>query len=347
MVTANQVTFGRLVFMPVVAVLIYRGGDSLWWAFALSSLVAMTDFVDGYLARKHGPTVFGGLLDPVADKVFLVLTYIPFADLGLFPAWAVAAIFLREFLITGLRSAYAQRDLQLKTSYLAKTKTWVQMQAMAFVLLCLVLSHYYMSIALISMVVGPTLAGIGAFVFARKVWRGAFIMAAFQVGGVLLYFVPSDLATTFNWLCYSVLAVTWMSALDYLVVGLPRLRRAGDFGRADAVRLLASLAVPLLAVAVLVFTGAHVIPLVALLSLELTVGGLDNLLSHHRVSAGAVAWSLRTIGASACLTGALCAESVGLGQYVDVLGILALAISLAGVVKEFWRGRQYYLDALD
>jgi hypothetical protein len=94
-------------------------------------------------------------------------------------------------------------------------------------------------------------------------------------------------------------------------------------------------------------TPANVIPILALISLELTVGGLDNLLSFHQVGASATAWSLRTIGASLCLGAILGAQSWGLAPYIDVLGIVALAISLIGVAREFWRGREYYLDALD
>ena len=72
-----------------------------------------TDWVDGMLARKYGPTVLGGLLDPIADKVFIAFAYVPFADdhVALVPAWACALMFVREFFITGLRSAYAQRDI--------------------------------------------------------------------------------------------------------------------------------------------------------------------------------------------------------------------------------------------
>jgi cardiolipin synthase (CMP-forming) len=93
--------------MPALCWLIYQG--DLWLALILGTLIGCTDFVDGYLARKHGPTVLGGLLDPIADKVFIAFVYLPLADLGTVPAWAVALMFVREFLVTALRSAYEQR----------------------------------------------------------------------------------------------------------------------------------------------------------------------------------------------------------------------------------------------
>src|SRR5262245_39814624 len=126
-VTANQVTFTRLVAMPFLAVLLYGGTTERLLALILGFLVGFTDYVDGYLARKQGPTVLGGLMDPIADKVFLALVILPFGQLGLMPWWAVAAVLLREFLVTALRSSFELRKRTLKTTYFAKVKTWVQM----------------------------------------------------------------------------------------------------------------------------------------------------------------------------------------------------------------------------
>src|SRR4051794_14364847 len=132
--------------MPLLAWLIYRGAQSgyhgnvyMWSALIAGTVIGCTDWVDGMLARKYGPTVLGGLLDPIADKVFIAFAYTPFADslhgLGLIPWWACALMFTREFFITALRSAYEQRNLSLKTSYIAKAKTWTQMQGIGVLLL--------------------------------------------------------------------------------------------------------------------------------------------------------------------------------------------------------------------
>src|ERR1043166_1894487 len=101
--------------MPVLVWLLYTGGRMnndtyLWWALIAGTLIGCTDWVDGMLARRYGPTVLGGLLDPIADKVFIAFAYVPFADShygwGLVPWWACALMFTREFFITALRSAY-------------------------------------------------------------------------------------------------------------------------------------------------------------------------------------------------------------------------------------------------
>src|SRR5690606_9243313 len=63
------------------------------------------------------------------------LTYLPLVDRGYFPAWPVALLFAREFVVTALRSAYEQRGITLKTSFLSKVKTWVQMQGMGMLML--------------------------------------------------------------------------------------------------------------------------------------------------------------------------------------------------------------------
>src|SRR6478609_7671035 len=126
-ITANQVTFSRLILMPGLCWLLYGGETQKLLALILGTLIGCTDFVDGWLARKYGPTVLGGLMDPIADKVFIALTMLPALDLGWLPVEVVTLIFLRECIITAARTAYSRRDVQLKTSYLAKVKTWYQM----------------------------------------------------------------------------------------------------------------------------------------------------------------------------------------------------------------------------
>ena len=99
-ITANQVTIARLLAMPLLGALAYGEEQTRIFAVILGTLIGLTDTVDGYLARKHGTTVLGSLLDPVADKVFIVVCYGCCADLGMF-SWAItAAILSRELLVT-------------------------------------------------------------------------------------------------------------------------------------------------------------------------------------------------------------------------------------------------------
>jgi cardiolipin synthase (CMP-forming) len=353
LITANQVTLARLIPMPLLSWLIYAGAKEgyennpyMWSALIAGVLIGFTDWIDGMLARKHGPTVLGGLLDPIADKVFIAFAYTPFADdivggQGLVPAWVVALMFTREFFITALRSAYEQRDLTLKTSYLAKVKTWTQMQGIGVMLLFpLIPRHHHdiLSMVLGILVAAPIAIALAIWVVKRRVWRGALVMAV-SVAPVFLLALHGDTDLTLRWIMFAVVALTWASGLDYIAVGWKQLRGRGDFARADGVRILGALALPALLFAVLVETPAPPWPIFAILALELAVGGLDNLLSHHKVATKALAWGSRVLGTSALLGAALV-----LPEYSTPLTIVAAVVSVIGVSAEFWRGRDFFLD---
>jgi phosphatidylglycerophosphate synthase len=73
--------------------------------------------------------------------VFIAFAYLPFVGNGFFPAWAVGAMFVRELLVTALRTTYERRDLRMKTSYLGKIKTWTQMQGIGMTMLFVLLEQ--------------------------------------------------------------------------------------------------------------------------------------------------------------------------------------------------------------
>lgn len=336
-----MVTIMRLLPMPVLCWLVYV--DRIWLALALGSIIGCTDFVDGYLARKHGPTVLGGLLDPIADKVFIAFAYLPFADSGDMPAWPIALMFVREFLVTALRSAYEQRGMSMKTSYLGKVKTWIQMQGLGIGLLFILLAEQR-AVLLGVVVAAISVPFLGAAIFwliRRRAWMGALLMGGLCVPLLYLH-GRGDIALTIAYVLLVVVGVTWLSGIDYIVVALRELRGRGDFGRADVVRIIGALLLPAAIFAVLVQTPMPVWAPATVLTAELSVGGLDNLLSHHRAAAGAWAWSLRVLGSTAMF---------GLALFLPLepsqlawLGAAAALLSLVGVAREFWRGRDFYLD---
>jgi CDP-diacylglycerol--glycerol-3-phosphate 3-phosphatidyltransferase len=347
LITANQVTLARLIPMPLLSWLIYRGAEQgyqhnvyMTSALIAGTVIGCTDWIDGLLARKYGPTVLGGLLDPIADKIFIAFAYTPFVDVvpPLVPWWMVALLFQREFFVTALRSAYEQRDLTLKTSYLAKVKTWTQMQGIGVMLLFpLVEDQQLLTWVLGIGVVGPLVAMAGLYLARRKLWRGALVMSASFLP-ILALHLHGDLNLTITVIMLGVVGITWFSGLDYLVVGWKQLRGRGDFSRADAVRLIGALALPMLLYPVLI-GPAPAWPIFLILAGELAVGGLDNLLSHHRRATKALAWGGRVLGVCALLGAALVVPA-----YAGPLSILAAAVSLIGVSAEFWRGRDYFLD---
>jgi CDP-diacylglycerol--glycerol-3-phosphate 3-phosphatidyltransferase len=335
-----MVTFMRLIPMPVLCWLVYV--DLIWLAMALGTIIGCTDFVDGYLARKYGPTVLGGLLDPMADKVFIAFAYLPFADLGLVPSWPIALMFVREFLVTALRSAYEQRGMSMKTSYFGKVKTWTQMQGLGVLLLFILLpGHRTFLYGLIVASIVIPLAALGLlWLIRRRFWPGALIMGALPVPMLYLHGL-GDPALTNGYIMLVVVGVTWLSGMDYIIVALRELRGRGDFGRADVVRVVGALVLPAAIFAVL-DTPMPVWAPAIVLNAELSVGGLDNLLSHHKAAAGALSWSLRVLGTTAVFALAVFVP-LDLVQ-LTWLGAAAALLSVAGVSREFWRGRDFYLD---
>ena len=125
---ADQLTVARAVSVPIVVLLYavsFHGHD--YWATAVFCVAMTTDWFDGRLARRHGRTSpLGSLLDPVADKVLVLGTIVMLVGQGVVPAWMVAAIVVREVLITGLRQAAIERGIVIAARDLGKLKTWAQ-----------------------------------------------------------------------------------------------------------------------------------------------------------------------------------------------------------------------------
>ena len=92
----NALSFLRLFMVPVVVALLLAGSDGIAAAFFV--LAAVTDFLDGRLARRTGPTRLGRILDPVADRLMLSSVAVVLAIRGLLPVWAVAILVGRDLL---------------------------------------------------------------------------------------------------------------------------------------------------------------------------------------------------------------------------------------------------------
>src|SRR5215213_7370764 len=92
----NALSLLRLFMVPVVVALLLAGSDGLAAAFFV--LAALTDFLDGKLARRAGPTLLGQILDPVADRLMLSCVAVVLAIRGLLPVWAVAILIGRDLL---------------------------------------------------------------------------------------------------------------------------------------------------------------------------------------------------------------------------------------------------------
>jgi CDP-diacylglycerol---glycerol-3-phosphate 3-phosphatidyltransferase len=127
MTFADQLTLARAAAVPVVVVLFawdFQNHDYL--ATALFASAMGTDWVDGWWARRTGRTSdLGRLLDPVADKLLVMAALIMLVG-SVLPAWMVAAVIAREFLVTGLRLAALERGVVMGARDLGKLKTSAQ-----------------------------------------------------------------------------------------------------------------------------------------------------------------------------------------------------------------------------
>lgn len=128
----NKLTILRVIMIPlfVVAMLWESLPYSDYIACALFSAACITDFFDGYLARKYNQiTTFGKFMDPLADKLLVCSALICFLadNTKEMPAWVVIVIISREFIISGFRLVAAEKGVTIAASYWGKIKTVVQM----------------------------------------------------------------------------------------------------------------------------------------------------------------------------------------------------------------------------
>jgi CDP-diacylglycerol--glycerol-3-phosphate 3-phosphatidyltransferase len=130
---ADQLTVARIAATPLVVILlVWNFPAHDYWATAIFIVAMATDQIDGWLARRQGRTTpLGSLLDPVADKVLVLATMVVLVGEGAFPGWMVAAIVVRELLVSGLRLAAVERGVVLQARDLGKLKTWSQAVAAA------------------------------------------------------------------------------------------------------------------------------------------------------------------------------------------------------------------------
>lgn len=344
-ITANQVTFARLALLPFGSWLMYQGLTGLWVAFFFLIVLGCTDFVDGMLARRYGGTVLGGLMDPIADKLFVVMVFLPLTDpaLGwLPPAW-VGALLVREFLVTALRTSYQRREITLRSTYVAKVKTWVQMSATAFFFLARVLpARAWLIGVLATLAVAPVVAGLIVYALRRRWWRGAIVFCgSFTTLTILAALV--DMRTFSLALLIGTVALTWISAGSYLT-GVGELWRRRRLDLADWSRAVGAVTLP---VAALALFGAGYVPawpVITLLCLEFAVGGLDNLLVHHAAIQSGAAWGARVLGESALLATAFGLARGGLVPAAVALTYAAMGLAAVNAGLAFWRHRRVYLE---
>lgn len=135
----NALTLGRILIIPVFIVLLTVWQSSLSHVLAaiIFALASITDYLDGYLARKWKVVSnFGKFADPMADKILVMTAFIMLVELKMAPAWVVAIIICRELAVTGLRLLLVENGgTVLAAAMPGKIKTFSQMFAIIFLLL--------------------------------------------------------------------------------------------------------------------------------------------------------------------------------------------------------------------
>jgi len=194
----NLLSFSRLIATALIFILILV---DLPWAFltatALFVLASLTDYFDGYLARRmHVTSPLGVFLDLTADKIFVTGILIALIQTGLVPAWIVIIIVAREFLVTGLRSMAAAKGIVIPAGMWGKQKTFITLVAISILLLAKGLGAHQLSLF------PPML------VFNSQTLNPAEILLL--SGDVLL-----------------LVATLWtlLSGIEYMIAGLPLLQK--------------------------------------------------------------------------------------------------------------------------
>lgn len=143
----NKITIIRICMIPLMVIVPYlniQGNLPIFGGLTYSNLLvtvlfllaSITDFLDGYLARKHNlVTTFGKFLDPIADKLLVLSALMMLVESGIIPSWIPIIIAAREFIVSGIRMLAAGEGNVIAASWLGKIKTVSQMVAITFAFL--------------------------------------------------------------------------------------------------------------------------------------------------------------------------------------------------------------------
>ncbi|MBR3627937.1 MAG: CDP-diacylglycerol--glycerol-3-phosphate 3-phosphatidyltransferase [Elusimicrobia bacterium] len=194
---ANKLTLLRVLLVPVFIILMIINS---FWANILALFVfigaSITDYFDGVIARKKNMiTTFGIFLDPLADKLLVTSAFISFVGIYTLniPAWMVICIIAREFIITGLRSIAASKNVIIPANMAGKVKTTSQMIAIITILVILVINSILTKFYFIT----------PYELLDFKGWQ--------QILGVILIYAP-------YWLMLITTIFTLYSGISYLII---------------------------------------------------------------------------------------------------------------------------------
>lgn len=160
----NKLTILRVILIPVCLALWAAGMP--YPAMAMFILAAVTDFLDGYIARKQRiVTTFGKFADPVADKILVLATMIFLCGDELLPAWAVSVVAARELMVDGLRLVCAGKGNVIAAGWLGKIKTNLQFFC---VIAAMALGRHWLTEVLTALMAAMTVASGAQYFWAAR-----------------------------------------------------------------------------------------------------------------------------------------------------------------------------------
>jgi CDP-diacylglycerol--glycerol-3-phosphate 3-phosphatidyltransferase len=179
----NALTLLRIFLVPVLIVLLLtRREHGLFLGTAVFGIGVLTDYLDGYFARKRNQvTRLGILLDPIADKLLTAAAFISLVEMGAVPAWMVVIVVGREFAVTGLRNIAAGRGVLIPASALGKGKMVSQVVAI-FLLLFGQRLTWLQPLGVLALWVVVAMALVSAVDYFRRFWRAVLRPGAREAG---------------------------------------------------------------------------------------------------------------------------------------------------------------------
>jgi CDP-diacylglycerol--glycerol-3-phosphate 3-phosphatidyltransferase len=178
----NQLTLLRVLLTPVFVVLLLSESPAArQWSLAIFIIAALTDWYDGWIARKMGyVSRWGKFLDPLADKILSSAALLTYVGLGLVDAWMVWVVIVRDFFITGLRAYAEYKDQPIITSRGAQAKTFSEFVVIYYILILYVAR----SVPVIYREMGPT---IDALMHPQVLFGMMLLVTISTVGTGILY----------------------------------------------------------------------------------------------------------------------------------------------------------------
>ena len=346
--------------MPIPGYLLYQGTSAIMVSIVIISILAGTDWLDGIMARREGPTVLGGLLDPIADKIFIAVIYLPLSERyvddwerSVIPLWITIVIFCRDFLVTSLRTSLSLRNAPMRTSLIAKFKTAIQMFGAAYVISLWAMYRNDPDSPLpIIVMAAPALVPLALIIY--RLIKG--IKQGLRSSTMLLLMLLTTLCQYLfghNWTSLGILmtltALTLFSGFSYLTDAWSALKGNPGSIKETARAILDGLLVP---IALLLTMGRYDTPgmstlIILSVTLELASGGLANLLADQKITP-----QFRWVALKSSLQVLFCSSSFIIWKFNLTPGLhigeaCIVAVALVTVIfsgASFWKHRAVYLS---